>query len=99
MKTRKYNKYILVRVSGEVEQMRVPYIWGAFEVAEKLRQTEVFVEITKKEMVWSDNKDCLIHGPAWAYADKRKSRLRLVDHAPETSADCSNILRDIGALS
>jgi len=86
--------YVVCRCDGEIQTLRIPRIFGPYEVAQRLAHDLVFLEVPKGSSVFCENRGGPVAGPAVCLV--RGEKFYQVERAPVSDGDAYRLFRSCG---
>lgn len=84
----RYEEYVILRPSGEVEKARVPSFFDVFDVSKRLAHSVVFLKVPKGHGIFVRNRDGAIQGPTYVLVDRATENLYAVSGEVRTEHEC-----------
>jgi len=89
-----YDAYTVCRCEGTIVNLRVPRIFGPYEVARRLLHDLVFLTVPKGSSVFCENREGPVLGPAVCLV--RDDKLYQVERAPVSDGDAYRLFKTCG---
>ena len=88
--------YVIGRMDGSIETLRVPALWDCYEVVKRLPHDLVFMVVNKGFSVYAmgTTEERMYWGPCTVFVDPKTDRLIWVPKKPTTEHEAFRLWKD-----